>query len=551
MSNSIGVLVLGVLLTGMLLLFHANAASDEIVRASIQQAAQLESERARTALSIEFAEAHSVFRCDTRVELAVKNTGRVSIGDFDHMDVFTWYTPQTGDPVMRRFGYSAGNLAKDEWTLASITPDNGNLRWEPGETAVLSWRFLQPQKQGTPGYISVGTPNAVADGVYVEFSEVATGNCLFLHNFPTPPTGNTASQPVLPVDSELPSAVPKQTLFNYDTDRDGDLGLKLVRSQKGLGETLPSRFQEWRTGPLTSPIVIAEDVLVDIWAALTPANTGATGIVVVYLRDYNGVTYTEIGEGAVFARDWQSGSSTFVEKLALITGLDYTVPAGHELEIRFIVDIASSQDMAFAYDTEDFPAMVNLSFTAPPPSSSLHLHNYPTPPIGDTSRQAELPLDTTAPTSATLYQYAFPDNNPGLLLKGTTEGLNEPDSSKYQVWKTGPLASDMPIVGDVFMDLWAGIRQFQASQSGALTVYLRDYDGASYVEIANGSIFAEDWQAGSDTFVNRTIMIADIDYTIPAGHKLEIRLQADAIKSSKDMWIAYDTMAYPTVIKFP
>ena len=64
-------------------------------------------------------------------------------------------------------------------------------------------------------------------------------------------------------------------------------------------------------------------------------------------------------------------------------------------------------------------------------------------------------------------------------------------------------------------------------------------------------MFAGDWQMGSGTFVKRIIMIPDLDYTIPAGHELEARLITDTVKASKDMWFAYDTVAYPTVIKLP
>ena len=49
----------------------------------------------------------------------------------------------------------------------------------------------------------------------------------------------------------------------------------------------------------------------------------------------------------------------------------------------------------------------------------------------------------------------------------------------------------------------------------------------------------------------QTIMIPDVDYTVPAGHQLEARITADTIKASKDMWLAYDTAVYPTVIKLP
>ena len=61
----------------------------------------------------------------------------------------------------------------------------------------------------------------------------------------------------------------------------------------------------------------------------------------------------------------------------------------------------------------------------------------------------------------------------------------------------------------------------------------------------------EDWQNGSGTFVAQTIIVPDVDYTIPASHQLEARFIVDTIKASKDMWLAYDTTIYPTVIKLP
>ena len=38
---------------------------------------------------------------------------------------------------------------------------------------------------------------------------------------------------------------------------------------------------------------------------------------------------------------------------------------------------------------------------------------------------------------------------------------------------------------------------------------------------------------------------------VPAGNWLEARFIVDTIKASKDMWLAYDTTQYPTVIKIP
>ena len=84
-----------------------------------------------------------------------------------------------------------------------------------------------------------------------------------------------------------------------------------------------------------------------------------------------------------------------------------------------------------------------------------------------------------------------------------------------------------------------------------MTLYLRDYDGASYTEIANASVFGENWQGGSNSFVEKTILIFDVDYTVPVNHQLEVRIVADTIKASKNMWFAYDTVSYPSVVNIP
>ena len=541
-------LILSVLFASVFMIYQTKLHGAEVVDGAVRQTALLDHRRAVTSISMEGADAFSLSRCDTIVQTEIKNVGDTPIEHIENMDVFTWYTTDTGEPVITPFQDTNGNLLKDEWAVTGVGQAVFDGVWDPGETLSFSWRFLRPPQQGTSGYITVVTPNGVSDSAYVDFVQVTSADCRFLHNYPTPPTGDTASQPLLPMEGGLPSAV---TLFNYDANRDGEPGLTLLRSQNGLAESVTTKYQVWRTGVLGAPKVISGDVLIDLFAALTPVTQGQVGIVVAYLRDFDGSSHTEIGSGAVFARDWQSGATGFVERMALVKDVDYTIPAGHELEVRLQIDIASQQDMTLAYDTEQHSSLVNLFFVPPATSTFHYLHNNPTPPVGDTSRQAVLPLGETAPAGSVLYRYGQPGNNPGLLLRGTELGLAETIPDKYQAWRTIPLAQALTIQGDVLVDIWAGIKNFQVNQSGAMTVYLRDYDGSSYTEIANGSIFAEDWQQGSGTFVPQTIIIPDLNYTVPAGHQLEARIIADTIKASKDMWLAYDTSGYPSVIRLP
>ena len=87
-------------------------------------------------------------------------------------------------------------------------------------------------------------------------------------------------------------------------------------------------------------------------------NDAFAGEVYVYLRDYDGGSHTEIGNGTVFKANWQQGSGTFVQETIDITGLSYTIPSGNMLEVEIIVGSSSADSMWFAYDTTSYPAEV-------------------------------------------------------------------------------------------------------------------------------------------------------------------------------------------------
>jgi len=179
----------------------------------------------------------------------------------------------------------------------------------------------------------------------------------YLHNNPTPPTGDTDSQAVLPMDSTSPTAT---TLYNYDQNRDGNPGLYIPKGGSGPGEADPSKHQVWRTGALSNSLSLVGTIEIDIWAAIKDFTQGKEGEVFIYLRDYNGSTYTEIGNGSVSEADWQGVSTTWVMKTISISGLNYTIPAGNELEVEVIVGGNAGDDMWFAYDTTSYSSVVKI-----------------------------------------------------------------------------------------------------------------------------------------------------------------------------------------------
>ena len=182
----------------------------------------------------------------------------------------------------------------------------------------------------------------------------------YLHDNPTPPTGNTSSQAVLPLDTNSPTAA---ALYNYDQDRDAFTGLLIAKGASGVGETDLTKYQAWRSSSLSGGQGLTGTVTVELWTAIRDFGQNQAGEVTVFLRDYNGSTYTEIGSGTLYQANWQGGSSTWVKKTITVSGLSYTIPAGNRLEVKVIVGNSAGDDMWFAYDTTTYASVVKVPIT--------------------------------------------------------------------------------------------------------------------------------------------------------------------------------------------
>ena len=402
----------------------------------------------------------------------------------------------------------------------------------------------------------VSTPKGITDTAYVEFDYDAVGanDCRYLHNNPTPPVGDTNRQPdSLTLDKTEPTASTTSPFYNYDQDFDGNPGRTINKGGSGPYESDPGQYQVWRSGPLGAALTLSGTMAVDLWGSSQNFSQGHLGIATVYFRDYDGATHTEIGQGTIFTTDWQSGVvGDFVRKVILIPGFDYTIPAGNELEVKLIVDNTTGSELWFAYDSITRKSLVNLSYVEPVFTNVFYLHNNPSPPVGDTNAQAVLPMDTTTPTATTLYNYnQNHDTSDGRSLQRTSQGLGETNLRRHQIWRTDPLASDLVISGDITIDMYAASANYTQGRTGVLTGYLGDYNGTSTTAIGNASVYADDWQEGSTTFVHRPMFIPEVTYTVPAGNQLEFFLVAE-LQGFGNMWIAYDTVATPsTYLKLP
>ncbi len=173
----------------------------------------------------------------------------------------------------------------------------------------------------------------------------------------------------------------------------------------------------------------------------------------------------------------------------------------------------------------------------------LYLHNSPSPPTGDRESQPNLPMNMYLPSAATLYNFDNDlDLDPGRIIVPTTN-TTVGDISTYQNWQI-TLTEDVYLDGNVAAILWTGTQYFNRSIPGTLIAYLRDLSDAGYEEIGYGILTLDPWQPDEADWVERKIIINNVDYTVPAGHTLDLTVVTGTDSSA--MWLAYDTIRYPS-----
>ncbi|MDZ7591764.1 MAG: DUF6701 domain-containing protein [Rubrivivax sp.] len=159
-------------------------------------------------------------------------------------------------------------------------------------------------------------------------------------------------------------------------------------------------------------------------------------------------------------------------------------------------------------------------------------------------------LTAAAPTATTLTNFdSSRDSSPGLLIAKGGSGASESDSTKYQRWlsPTGGLT----LSGSVELRLWSAMKDFSTGKAGSVTAYLRDCNssGGSCTAIASKTLTVANWNT-SAAWVLRTISFGTVTYTIGATRTLELKIIV-ASGAGDDMWFAYDTTTYATVLGPP
>jgi hypothetical protein len=183
----------------------------------------------------------------------------------------------------------------------------------------------------------------------------------YLHNNPTPPTGNTTAQANLTATT---TASTQATLYNYDTNCDNRTGRLLTRlNPPAPGNTTVCRYVNWRLPAQTSALALTGSVTADVWSATQTNRANRTGSIIAYLRDYNPAgagSYVEIAN-ATYTGSYQRGRTFYERPITIAISGTYTVAAGHQLELKLECPRATSQqNMMVAYDTTTYSSYLSL-----------------------------------------------------------------------------------------------------------------------------------------------------------------------------------------------
>lgn len=178
----------------------------------------------------------------------------------------------------------------------------------------------------------------------------------------------------------------------------------------------------------------------------------------------------------------------------------------------------------------------------------LYLRNNPTPPVGNTASQLNLPLNTTASTAATLFNYDTDrDATVGLrILRADSTTIT---ATQFQEWVSTAFPTNTQISGSMRIGVFAAAQSFVAGKNMMIVGLVKSLNpSTSATTEITGQVTAV--FNTTSNWLEVTIQLPTVNFTIPAGHKLIIRLQF-ATNSGTEGMVAYDTTTFPSYMVVP
>lgn len=236
---------------------------------------------------------------------------------------------------------------------------------------------------------------------------------------------------------------------------------------------------------------------------------------------------------------------TFLKEIADLSGADVAASCdltgarelGGDWELEVSIGTITTKNML---STLAMPGWLHTLET-----TSLNLYLDPLSAGANTST-----LDTAGPVAvaAVVPDFDGLDSSPGRLLKESNRGLSETNADSIHAWQFAHGSQNpLHINGEVDLRVFGALRDFVTNKTGALEAWLLDLDsnGNVVAQIANGTATRFMSVPG---FAPYDIEFGTVDYHLAAGHSLKLVLVTPSQLSQGDMWVAYDTLAQPSVL---
>ncbi|HEX2196117.1 MAG TPA: hypothetical protein VHJ76_04250, partial [Actinomycetota bacterium] len=182
----------------------------------------------------------------------------------------------------------------------------------------------------------------------------------------------------------------------------------------------------------------------------------------------------------------------------------------------------------------------------------LYLHNYPTPPAGNTVGQRALPMNATAPTATTLYRYnvdEFDGRSGRYVHRGSANGDKEADL-RYMINWVFQVPEDMVLDGTATAGVWITHKD-GCVHTGRFRLWLRakntpTSDSGTLLSSGTGAVPP----GPSEPCWSLAGVSLPVSTTIPAGTWLELKITVDDADRDGAM-VAYDTTSFASYLDLP
>lgn len=241
--------------------------------------------------------------------------------------------------------------------------DTGNVVTDATINVIAVWTLAVNEAGGTVAITATATSGADAAVAKTATDTLTIGSGNFLelslHDEPTPPTSDQASESNLSMNDSAPTAA---TLYKYSTDHyTGRPGRFIDRKNTDHTETDKRHMANW-VFQLPATTTFQGNAEVSLWVAMKDFACDKTPELRLYLREKNSRstgTGTQFASAAVSSPPQGSTECGF-RQVTVTLPVDRTIDKNKWLELKVTVAESTADAALIAYDTSAYPGKLKM-----------------------------------------------------------------------------------------------------------------------------------------------------------------------------------------------